>query len=64
MDKFSNKIENTNIVEEKILKAKKTGIVVLIIYLALLAGSILTIVVNGNILDSGDYSSLNIVFLL
>lgn len=64
MDKFSNKLENTNIVEEKILKAKKTGIVVLISYLALLAGAILTIVVNGNILDSGDYSSLNIVFFV
>ena len=64
MDKFEKKLENSNNVEEKILKAKKNGIVILIIYLALLAGSILTIVVNGNILDSGDYSSLNIVLFV
>ena len=57
MDKLEKKLENSDNVEEKILKAKKNGIFVLMIYLVLLAGAILTIVVNGNTIDSGNYTS-------
>lgn len=64
MDKLEKKLENSDNVEEKILKAKKNGILMLLVYFILLAGAILTIAVNGNIIDSGNYTSLNIVFLV
>ena len=64
MDKVEKKLENSDNVEEKILKAKKNGLLMLLVYLILLAGAILTIAVNGNIIDSGNYTSLNIVFLV
>ena len=64
MDKLEKKLENSDNVEEKILKAKKNGLLMLLVYFILLAGAILTIAVNGNIIDSGNYTSLNIVFLV
>lgn len=53
MDKLENKLDESFQVEEKILKARKTGLAVLISYVVLFVVAIIGIIVNGEKIDAG-----------
>ena len=61
MENLEKKLEKSDNVKEKILKAKKNGVLVLFAYLALLAFFIVVFVVNVSVLDENKGGLVNIL---